>query len=419
MSSESPFEFYYRQLEQYRANLRHLIVQATSFGGEHAVPLHLKNDLVATRRAIKELKEQLSDNGATVDDLPYELPEGLVLSPPSAPSPTQSEQSFTVSLHFITPNRIVWTSDLGRTTTELGSIVAQDADGVALFGWLCSDRRARDVFDRVRQFATHEGLTINYILRFSVQALSLAVLQWEMLQPQGEQPLLLREGRVDTVVRFIDLDQALPPQRPPRRHLKALLLEPTADAGPASDQARSVIRRALGRSKVPVGLTVQAEQSASLVTLTDTVDTIHQANPDLIHFRGAARRNAGVEGLCFDTEAGQTAWVGRDRLTQLFGRTRLLILEEAGLASRDVSLSGLAAKLVEAGLPAVIAVPLAHTPSMARRFVEVLYSDLLAGRSLQAATARARQTLYIEEESDNWAAPTITIRSRTLEPFFL
>jgi hypothetical protein len=58
--------------------------------------------------------------------------------------------------------------------------------------------------------------------------------------------------------------------------------------------------------------------------------------------------------------------------------------------------------------------------SAATRFSEVFYEEIARGRSLQAAIADARRSLYVTEgDGASWYVPTLYIRSREQKPVYL
>jgi len=429
MADEQMIVFYREQLEQGRTNLRHLLRQAAGYGGERAVPLHLKNELLQTRDFIQQQKTLLAEVGASYEIYGYEFnsePSTSTSSLSRTPTVIDGARSvlstpFLLTIRLTSVQTAVWESSFGEIKTTLGPVLPNIRDGRVLFSALCADPQAAQMLDRVQQYAKHEGLTIDYVLRFTTRAMELTSLPWELMQ-QRNQPLLLRGRAVDSLVRFIDLEQALPPTHKPNRLLQGLVITPRSGV---NDELRPPLLtcmppleplRSSGLLLVhQVGAT--SGEVASRAAVREAVDRL---TPDVLHFRGTVR-GGPQSALCFDTVGGNVDWVEAGRLMALLGGARLVVIDDAGLPGSEEqhSLARLAAALVDAGVTAVVAVHLAHHPSGASRFVRLLYEGLALGRSLQQSVALARQALYIEDDDDIWAFPTVTIRSRDNAPFFL
>jgi len=261
---------------------------------------------------------------------------------------------------------------------------------------------------------------VSYLLRFPPEAALLAALPWELLW-DSHGPLLLSRGALASCVRYLDLDQALPPPLPPGQTVRILAVGPHAGI-PASIRtaeraARSVAWGELQRQ----GLVVVEELSpASPAALVDRL----QAGPpvDLLHYYGHGRYNDGQGALLLDSSAGGKTWLGADRLAALLGTVRLIVLHacQSAMVGEAGLLPGVAPALSAAGVPAVVAMQVTVRIVAATRFAAVLYRSLARGNSLQQAVGQARQALYVEEEDGvSWYVPTLTIRARDTGPLYL
>jgi hypothetical protein len=97
---------------------------------------------------------------------------------------------------------------------------------------------------------------------------------------------------------------------------------------------------------------------------------------------------------------------------------RLIILTScltgvSGSTKASDPFSGVAASLIAAGLPAVIAMQAVVRDTNAIRFTERLYEALLSGDPVEAAVTAARVSLHLNDtQSPDWAAPVLFVRAQ-------
>jgi nucleoside phosphorylase len=303
----------------------------------------------------------------------------------------------------------------GRVATDIHRRVGRE-----LYGALVADPEGAKALGTARDHATAQGLQLAYVLRFPPEATELAALRWELLWDERG-PLLLSHGRLASCVRYLDLDQALPPPSRPGVTLRLLAIAPQARIPEGVRQKERTARTAAWAELIGSGLVTMEELSPA--TPAGLVDHIQGGPPvDILHFYGHGRYQDGQGALLFDTPGGGETWLGADRLAALLGEARLIVLHacQSAMVGSVGLLTGMAPALSAAGVPAVIAMQLTVRVAAATRFAGVVYRSLARGESVQQAVNRARQALYVEEsDGASWYVATLTIRARDTGPLHL
>ena len=115
-----------------------------------------------------------------------------------------------------------------------GARIAADAQrhvGRAIYAALVADANGAIALSNVRNHAVTQGQAVTYVLRLPPELPLLAALPWEALE-DDRGPLLLSRGKIASCVRYLDLDQALPPLSPPGQTLRILAIAPQAGLSP-------------------------------------------------------------------------------------------------------------------------------------------------------------------------------------------
>jgi CHAT domain-containing protein len=312
---------------------------------------------------------------------------------------------------------------LAKLNLWQGDRVAVDIDrrvGRALYDRLLADDNAKIALSGVRNAVIANARPLTYLLRFPPDAVELAALPWELLR-DNTNPLVLSQGQLASFVRYLDLEQALPPPYAPGKTLSILAVAPHADI-PADIRAEERQARDSAWAKLKAAGTVTLEE-LSPVKVTDLVDRIQRGPPvDILHFYGHGRYKNDHGELLFDAPEDGKVWIPADRLAALLGQIRLVMLHacKSAMVGEADLLTGVAPALTAASVPMVVAMQLTVQMDAATRFAEIVYNDLARGRSIQEAVSRARQALYVESsDGASWYVPTLTIRSRHAEPMRL
>ncbi len=232
----------------------------------------------------------------------------------------------------------------------------------------------------------------------------LARLPWEYcVNPDGSDALLLSDPRI-SMVRHEALD--LPPADLHRREDARLT---HASAAPRQQGLEPLDPDAdFSSITEAVGGRWAIDQRTS-VSGPDLLDIL-QSGTSIVHFCG---HGADGQLLCHAGPGSDLpAWFDGAELARhrLSPSLRLVVLAACESGARDDGgWHGVARSLVNAGVPAVIAMPLPIEDNAATRFCSALYGALAGGADLDQAVGEARQAIRNTAMSD-WAIPVVYTR---------
>ena len=159
-------------------------------------------------------------------------------------------------------------------------------------------------------------------------------------------------------------------------------------------------------------------------TPTTLVSKVRQNPPHIFHFIGhGALLPSGGGGLALDNGRKSHVMLDGDRMLRLFqgDDTKLIILsacqsgansDKTEKSSSAQAFMGLAPKLVDGGLPAVVAMQYDLPNIAAQPFMQTLYEFLALGKPLDTAVTEARIGLDFNIlESPYWGIPVLFMRS--------
>jgi energy-coupling factor transporter transmembrane protein EcfT len=330
--------------------------------------------------------------------------------PQGAPTCTPDEQARLKALGL-------WNT--GGISREAPRIVGQK-----LYAALCRSRSGAEALKVVREAARSQGRPLSYVLRFPSDAVELAALPWEALWDERQAVLLSRGGRdIDSCERYLNLDIALSPPIPSGRKLHVLALSPhTGIPQNVRDEERDARLKSWEMLKEQ-GLLEWDEISP--VTVVSLDNWMRQNTvPDIVHYYGHGIYRNGQGSLLFDSheQPGQPDMISASRLAAILGGIRLIMLfacQSAMVATSesDIGLLTGVAPALSVVSEIVVAMQLTTRISAANRFSEIFYEELARGRSVQAAVADARRSLYVTEgDGMSWYVPTLYIRTREQKP---
>jgi hypothetical protein len=294
--------------------------------------------------------------------------------------------------------------------------------GRAIYAALVADPEGNTALRTVRDYATAEGKPLSFLLRVPPDAINLAALPWELLWDQAN-PVLLSRGKLASWVRYLDLEQALPPAIAidNARPLRILAIAPHAELPEEIRAAERLARTQAWKALVDSGNVVIEELSPA--TRSGLIDRVQNGpQVDILHFYGHGRYRDGEGALLFDRPDGSMTWVSADQLASLFSDARLVMIHacKSAMVSEKGLLSAIAPALSAAGIPAIVAMQLTVQADAGTRFAGVVYRNLARGASIQDAVNQARQALFVEDdEGISWYVPTLTIRARDTGPLRL
>jgi hypothetical protein len=217
------------------------------------------------------------------------------------------------------------------------------------------------------------------------------------------------------VVRFLDLPGTPRPlsTQPPLRllHLVASPLDARR-----LDAEREVTQLQAALASLGDQATILPGRPGTLARLREAL----RQGCHVLHFSGHGGFS-GTEGyLLFEDEAGTGQPVDGDTLAQLLqgSRVRLAVLNacQSATATDTDAFASVAAALVRAGLPAVIAHQYPLPDSSAIPFAAEFYRALAAGYPVDAAVSEGRKAILSElgpswRERIDWATPVLLMRA--------
>ncbi len=136
----------------------------------------------------------------------------------------------------------------------------------------------------------------------------------------------------------------------------------------------------------------------------------------LLHFFGHGQNRGGASALVMEDDQGRAQFVGEELLAEVFLGVRelrlvTLIACHGGAPSSQDPFSGLAGRLVQRGLPAVIAMRRAVSVADGHLFTNHLYGHLVQTGRADAAVNEARQQLYLANPKGiAWSSPVLYSR---------
>ena len=269
-------------------------------------------------------------------------------------------------------------------------------------------------FRRSLDVAQGQGQGLRVRLRLP-EAPELANLPWELLF-DPDRGSFLSLSRETPVVRYLDLPE---PPRPigAGAHLRVLaIIASPSDYPPLkTDQEWDQLQEALGVLQARGIVTVDRLTPPSLAALQRQL-SLQQY--DIIHFLGHGAFDAenGDSVLLFERKDG-TAQVVSGQTFSMFlhdHRTlRLALLNacEGAETSGHDHYSGVAQRLVQGGVPAVIAMRTAISDQGGVALASAFYSSLADGAAVDVALTEARKALFAGGTEPEWATPVLYMRS--------
>lgn len=242
-------------------------------------------------------------------------------------------------------------------------------------------------------------------------------LYWELLT-DPDRGLALARSPDTAFSRYLDVRQAQGEPASERPRLLCVVSAP-------SDIARygmAEIRReeVLHLLKESVGVLTDAVA----VTVLDSPATLEKLRErlmgndgfQLLHFFGHGLSRSGRSALVLENQEGQAHLVEEELLAEVFLGVRelrlvTLVACHGGAPSSSDPFSGLAGRLIQRGLPAVIAMRRAVSVSSALSFTQHFYRHLAQTGRADAAVNEARQQLYLAQSRGvAWSSPILYSR---------
>lgn len=252
-------------------------------------------------------------------------------------------------------------------------------------------------------------------VRLLLEPPELAALSWEYLYDAGEDRFLAISPETP-LVRYVPMQGASRPTpvTPPLRVL--VVLSSPRDA-PALDvmQERDIIQEAL-REGVVQGFTQLHVLEHGLVP--EISQAMRDFHPHVFHFIGHGQFEGEGAWMLLEDEDGYALPVDERAFREFFlgmPDTRVAVLNACQTASLSATrpLVGLAPRILQRNLSAVIAMQYPMPDRAALIFSREFYRSLASGYPVDAAVAEARKGIFLEVGGDvrDWGIPVLFLRA--------
>ncbi|HKV11903.1 MAG TPA: CHAT domain-containing protein [Thermoanaerobaculia bacterium] len=304
---------------------------------------------------------------------------------------------------------------------EIGALEGEpEAYGRELLGAILPE--GSDLYKGFREAALAAELAhsrLRFRLRLSVDLPAwVHALYWELLADSDPRRGTLARSPETAFSRYTALSRALGEPIAGRPRLLCVIAAPS-DIG-RFGMAEIDRREVLGRLQASLGDLSESveveilEPPATLSRLRERL--MSRGGAHLLHFFGHGDSRGGGSALFLEDENGRTKPVPEEMLAKLFLGARelrlvTLVACHGGALSSSDPFSGLAGRLVQQGLPAVIAMRRAVTFETGHRFTAHFYRQLAETGRVDAAVNEARQQLYLSEPRGiAWSSPVLYSR---------
>jgi hypothetical protein len=276
----------------------------------------------------------------------------------------------------------------------------------------------RDIFLKARHDASQENRGLRIQLRMA-NAPELADLPWEYLY-DGRRFLGL--SAATPIVRYLDLPDSTRPLKAELPLRILVTISSPSDLPPldvALEEMR--VRQALGKliAQKVIELTVLRNTTTTALLRLLRQSAVEGRPFHVWHYIGHGRRShdTGESVILLCDEAGKSRPIGGFELATLFAdvpelRLALLNACEGAGAGKDDPFSGVAAALVEQGIPAVIGMQSAISDRAAIALASEFYLALVDGLPVDAALAEARRKVFLDTYLVEWGIPVLFMRVR-------
>jgi len=322
--------------------------------------------------------------------------------------------------------------------------------GKRLFLCLFPNEKMRGIYDQVRRESISANEEVHFRLCFDADAPLVGTQPWELLYYEGD--FLIGGGR-GTLTRYISCDTPLSVQNLTGK-LRVLLVTPRPsdpELVPLGEAEAQAVYEGVKRAEQGGWITVKRLDVSSFSALEDC---LRDDVPQVIHFDGHGAfgrrcpacgvvtqsrlaetcRNPSCEHpltglkpqgyLAFQNDQGRTEYVSAQRFADL--------LRQAGISEAGISLvvlsacrsavarggesvfNGVAQRLMEAKIPAVVAMQFSIRADAAAQLAEQLYTSIAKPEPLVRAMSWCRTILG--REGDQWYRPVLYLRTDETNP---
>ena len=288
--------------------------------------------------------------------------------------------------------------------------------GTALYSALFSakDRQIEILFERCRGAflgSGDEGIRI----RLRIEPPKLAALPWELLYYKVENCFLAVSTKTP-VVRYIEQRQVIPDLKA-QLPLRMLIVAPEGSGLDARTETANLSKAIEGMEKQVITRVLDKK-----VTYTAIRDALRDENFHVLHFIGHGEFQNELPFLVLDDGRGGSEAIEHERFGGLFtnhGAMKLVFLNscKGAQVSSIEPLLGMASRLVQCGVPAVIAMQYEIGDDQAVEFAREFYGMLFKGSDkgrVEIAVTHARNSLLNDFPGDR-VIGTPVLFSRAIE----
>jgi len=266
---------------------------------------------------------------------------------------------------------------------------------------------------------SQEGCGLRIKLRLQNVA-ELADLPWEFLLDKSLNRFLAQSNQTP-VVRYIEMPETVQPlATPPPLRILVMISSPKDDPDYKElnvEQETASLHQALAP------LIADGKVSLTFLkapTLAELKSALKKERYHVFHFMGhgefVAMGNRGEGTLVLEDKQGRARREDAGRIGAfLHDHTslRLAVLNacEGARNSKEDVYAGVASKLIQQGIPAVVAMQFEITDEAAIIFAEEFYTALAEGFPVDAAVAEARKGILAQPNDVEWGTPVLYMRS--------
>jgi len=250
-------------------------------------------------------------------------------------------------------------------------------------------------------------------IRLRIDPPAISALPWEYTYTP-KQKYFLAASRKTPLTRYLEVFQPIRGLRTVLP-LKVLVAIPSG-SGLDTEKEKSILAEALGK----LGDAVQLRFLEGHVTRSSVGDALLEERYHVFHFIGHGTFEDGRGHLIFNQEDGEEDLISDEVFARFFldePSMKLVLLNacEGARVSSSQPMVGMAPRLVERGIPAVIAHQYSVTDQAAIRFAREFYRSLCVGTEagyVDAAVAHARNQLSIHfSDERSLGTPVLFMRA--------
>ena len=269
-------------------------------------------------------------------------------------------------------------------------------------------------FRTFRDITERSGLSLRVRLSIDLTVPELHAVHWETLRDpdlpadQGNAPLFMGEQTV--VSRFLSSGDWRPVRLSARAKLRALVVVANPSTSSAYNLSEIDVKEETDRiAEAMAGIEIVSFRTEGAVPVTKLAETLRQGF-DILYLVCHGRMQ-GQEPFLYLAEGPATPGIDLvQAIREMDKRPRMVVLVSCQSAGRcGVALAGLGPRLVEAGIPAVIAMQGNIFVSTASSFMKRFFTELLSDGQIDRAMSLARGEV---RKTDDYWMPVLFLRLR-------